>query len=88
MTDTRELHNDAIVIDGLMFYGDGATDGLIAAGVDAASITVFGFEADFEAACDQVARAVAGPRLYSAAALSIATVLLGSYYKVLPGMRD
>ena len=36
----------------------------------------------------EVARGVAGPRLYSAAALSIATVILGSYYKVLPGMRD
>ena len=55
MTDTHELHNDAIVIDGLMFYGDGATDGLIGAGVDAVSITVYDFEADFELACDRIA---------------------------------
>jgi hypothetical protein len=36
----------------------------------------------------EVARQVARPRLYSAAALSVATVLIGGYYKVLPGMRS
>ena len=55
MIDKDDLHKDAIVIDGLMFYGDGTTDGLIAAGIDTASITVYGFEADYELACDQIA---------------------------------
>jgi membrane dipeptidase len=55
MTDPSELHQDAIVIDGLMFYGDGATTGLNRAGVDAVNITVCDFEADFEVACDGIA---------------------------------
>ncbi len=40
-----------------------------------------------EQAAYEVARRVARPRLFSAVALSIATVLIGSHYKVLPGMR-
>lgn len=41
-----------------------------------------------EEAAYQVARAVAGPRLYTAFALSVAAVVIGSYYKVLPGMKE
>jgi hypothetical protein len=62
--DAAALHRDALVIDGLMFHGDGHSAGLRAAGVDAVNITVCGFEADFEAACDRVADwlgAVAAP---------------------------
>jgi hypothetical protein len=40
-----------------------------------------------ETAAYEVAREVARPRLYIAFALSAATVLIGSYYKVLPGMK-
>ena len=41
-----------------------------------------------EEAAYQVARAVAGPRLYGAFALSVALVVIGSYYKILPGMKE
>ncbi len=64
MVDAAALHRDALVIDGLMFHGDGHSAGLRAAGVDAVNITVCDFEADFEAACDGVAvwlGAVAAP---------------------------
>jgi hypothetical protein len=40
-----------------------------------------------EAAAYEVARELARPRIYSSIALSVATVAIGSYYKVLPGMR-
>ncbi len=55
MTDATRLHSDALVIDGLMYHGDGDTARLRAAGVNAVNITVCGFEADFETACDQIA---------------------------------
>lgn len=55
MTDSSALHKDAIVIDGLMFHGDGDAGGLTRAGVDAVNITVCDFEADFEDACDRIA---------------------------------
>ena len=40
-----------------------------------------------EAAAYEVAREVARPRLYTSIALSVATVAIGTYYKVLPGMK-
>lgn len=55
MSDSNALHKEAIVIDGLMFYGDGDAGGLTRAGVDAVNITVCDFEADFEDACDRIA---------------------------------
>ena len=41
-----------------------------------------------EEVADQVARETAGPRLYSAFALSVATVVIGAYYKLLPGLKS
>ena len=55
MIDATRLHSDALVIDGLMYHGDGDTARLRAAGVNAVNITVCGFEADFETTCDQIA---------------------------------
>lgn len=57
----ESLWRDALVIDGLTFYGDGDAEGLHAAGVAAVNMTVSHFEADFEVAFDQLAgwRAIA-----------------------------
>ena len=49
------LWREALVIDGLTFYGDGDAAGLKAAGIAAVNMTVSHFEADFEAAFDQLA---------------------------------
>ncbi len=54
--NARELHSDALIIDGLVFHGDGATAPLKAGNVAAANITVSHFEADFTRACDEVAQ--------------------------------
>ena len=41
-----------------------------------------------EQAAYEIAREVARPRLYGAMALSVATVVLGTYYQILPGMKE
>jgi membrane dipeptidase len=54
--EARRFHRDAQIVDGCVFFGDGSVDGLTAAGVDAAIVTVSHFEADFEQATDQIAQ--------------------------------
>lgn len=49
------LHDGALLIDGLIFYCDGDISALREGNVAAANITVSGFNADFEQACDDVA---------------------------------
>jgi membrane dipeptidase len=56
MTDALELHDDALVIDGLVYHCDGDVTDLKAGGIDALNITVCHFEADFTAACAEIAR--------------------------------
>ena len=50
------LHEDALVIDGLVYHADGDVTALKAGGVDAINVTVSHFEADFERACQETAR--------------------------------
>lgn len=54
-TAAKRLWREALVVDGLTFYGDGDAGGLQAAGIAAVNMTVSHFEADFEAAFDQLA---------------------------------
>ncbi|MFV0296465.1 MAG: dipeptidase [Hyphomicrobiaceae bacterium] len=56
MTDTRTLHQDALVIDGLVYHADGDVADLKAGGIDALNITMCHFEADFPEACQEIAR--------------------------------
>ena len=56
MTDALKLHDDALVIDGLVYHCDGDVTDLKAGGIDALNITVCHFEADFTAACAEIAR--------------------------------
>lgn len=56
MADARTLHNDALVIDSLVYHADGWTDDLTAGAVDAIAVTACHFECDFEQACQEVAR--------------------------------
>jgi len=55
-TDAAKLHDDALVIDGLVYHCDGDVTDLRAGGIDALNITVCHFEADFAEACGEVAR--------------------------------
>lgn len=58
MTDQQaaaDLHDDAFVMDGLVYHSDGDATSLKAGGVDAINLTVAHFEADFTAACRQMA---------------------------------
>ena len=55
MIDIEALHRDALVIDGLVYFSDGDAADLLAGNVNAVNLTVSFFEADFEAAADQVA---------------------------------
>jgi membrane dipeptidase len=55
MAAAERLWREALVIDGLTFYGDGDAGGLRAAGIAAVNMTVSHFEADFETAFDQLA---------------------------------
>ena len=41
-----------------------------------------------EQAAYEIAREGARPRVYTAIALSVATVVLGTYYRILPGMKE
>jgi membrane dipeptidase len=50
MTPAGSLHNAALVVDGLVYHGDGDVTALRAGDVDALNLTVCHFEADFEAA--------------------------------------
>ena len=56
MTDALKLHDDALVIDGLVYHCDGDVTDLKAGGIDALNVTVCHFEADFTAACAEIAR--------------------------------
>lgn len=49
------LHQDALIIDGLVFRCDGTAAPLKAGNVSAVNITVSGLNADFEGACDDIA---------------------------------
>ena len=51
----EEIHRDALIVDGLVFMGDGSTETLEAGNVAAANVTVCHFEADFEQACNEMA---------------------------------
>jgi len=51
----QDLHDSALLIDGLIFNCDGDISALCAGNVAAANITVSGFNADFEQACDDIA---------------------------------
>lgn len=41
-----------------------------------------------EQAAYEIAREAARPRIFAAFALSVATVVVGTYYQILPGMKD
>jgi len=56
MIDPLKLHQDALVIDGLVYHCDGDVTDLKAGGVDALNITTCHFEADFPQACAEIAR--------------------------------
>ena len=56
----RALHEDALVIDGLIFFCDGHVDGLRAGNVAAINLTVSHFVADFVEACDGIATLLDG----------------------------
>jgi membrane dipeptidase len=49
------LHDDAFVMDGLVYHCDGDASALKAGGIDAINLTVSHFEADFATACRQMA---------------------------------
>jgi membrane dipeptidase len=55
MTTAQEIHQRALVIDGLSYYSDGYTSGLKTGGIDALNVTVCHFEADYREACDRIA---------------------------------
>lgn len=55
MSDAGRLHDDALVIDALVYHCDGWTGDLRAGGIDALNVTVCHFEADFEEACQHIA---------------------------------
>ena len=52
---SRDLHDRALVIDGLSYHSDGYTGDLREGGVDALNVTVCHFEADFTEAFEQIA---------------------------------
>lgn len=56
MDAARALHDDALVIDGLVYHTDGDVSDLLAGSIDALNVTVCHFEADFEQACQEMAR--------------------------------
>lgn len=56
MDAARALHDDALVIDGLVYHTDGDVSDLVAGSIDALNVTVCHFEADFEQACQEMAR--------------------------------
>lgn len=56
MTSAQDIHDDALVIDGLVYHCDGDVTDLKAGGIDALNITTCHFEADFPEACSEIAR--------------------------------
>ena len=50
------LHDDALVIDGLVYHCDGDASDLVAGGVNAINVTTCHFEADFRQACEEISR--------------------------------
>ncbi|MGI9409650.1 MAG: dipeptidase [Hyphomicrobiaceae bacterium] len=56
MSDAQRLHDESLVIDGLVYHCDGDVTDLLAGGVNAINITTCHFEADFEQACAEIAR--------------------------------
>ena len=56
MTDAAKLHQDALVIDGLVYHCDGDVTDLRAGGINALNITTCHFEADFPEACAEISR--------------------------------
>ncbi len=55
MADAAMIHEQALVVDALVYHGDGDTADLRAGAVNALNMTVCHFEADFAEACDQIA---------------------------------
>lgn len=53
--DAAALHRNALIVDGLTFFGDGDPAPLRAAGIAAVNMTVSHFEADFPTSLDQMA---------------------------------
>ena len=56
MTDGIALHEDALVVDGLVYHCDGDVTDLLAGGVNAINVTTCHFEADFSQACSEISR--------------------------------
>jgi membrane dipeptidase len=56
----RALHEDSLIIDGLIFHCDGYVGGLRAGNVAAINLTVSHFVADFVEACDNIAALLDG----------------------------
>ena len=50
------LHDDALVIDGLVYHCDGDAGDLVAGGINAINVTTCHFEADFRQACEEISR--------------------------------
>ncbi len=56
MADAQTLHNNALVVDSLVYHADGWSGDLKAGAIDAIAVTACHFECDFEQACQEVAR--------------------------------
>lgn len=56
MSNALELHEQALVIDCLVYHCDGDVEDLRAGGIDAINATVCHFEADFADACQEISR--------------------------------
>ncbi len=50
-----ELHQQSLIIDGLVFYSDGDVTELKQGNINAANVTVSHFEGDYEQSCEQIA---------------------------------
>ena len=55
MSAARSIHQEALVVDALVYHGDGDVAGLRAGSIDALNLTVCHFEAGFAQACEQIA---------------------------------
>ena len=52
----KDLHHDALVIDGLVYHCDGDVSDLRAGAINAINVTTCHFEADFTQACQEISR--------------------------------